>query len=110
VVALIAHRAGGGLTLSPYSSSVAGASKETARADWSRNTGHRKFKRMKTIRTNHRRKSVRLPTPDLFDWRSELDRCAADPYAVRSIARRFRLSRTAARIIAEVAGIGGGAQ
>src|SRR5215475_6881908 len=67
-------------------------------------TGHRKCKQMKTIKTNHTRKSVRLPTPDLFDWRSELDRYAADPYAVRSIAKRFRLSRMAARIIAEVAG------
>jgi hypothetical protein len=49
--------------------------------------------------------------PDLFDdWLYERDRRAADSHAVRSIARRFRLSRTAARIIAEVAGIGGAAQ
>jgi hypothetical protein len=49
--------------------------------------------------------------PDLFDdWLYERDRCAADSHAVRLIARRFQLSRSAARIIAEVAGIGGGAQ
>lgn len=65
---------------------------------------------MKTIKTDRRRKSVKMVALDLFDWRAELDRCAADSYAVRSIAVRFRLSRTAARIIAEVAGIGGGAQ
>jgi hypothetical protein len=48
---------------------------------------------------------------DLFDdWLYERDRYAADSHAVRFIASRFRLSRTAARIIAEVAGIGGGAQ
>ena len=46
---------------------------------------------------------------DLFDWRAELDRCAADTFAVKLIAKRFRLSRAAARLIAEAAGIGGGA-
>jgi hypothetical protein len=59
-------------------------------------------------------KKLSLPSwlyqPDLFDWRAERDRCAADPLAVRLIARRYRLSRTAARLIAEAAGIGGGAQ
>jgi hypothetical protein len=64
---------------------------------------------MKTIETNHRCKCTNVPAPDLFDWRSELEP-AADPYAVRSIARRFRLSRRAARIIVEIAGIGGGVQ
>lgn len=49
-----------------------------------------------------------LYQPDLFDWRAERDRCAADPLAVRLIAKRYRVSRTAARLIAEVAGIGGG--
>jgi hypothetical protein len=52
-------------------------------------------------------RSSRFYQFDLFDWRSDLDRCAADSHAVRFIARRFRLSRTAARLIAEVAGIGG---
>lgn len=65
---------------------------------------------MKTIRTKNKRKSVALPESNLFDWRAEMDRCAAHPYPVRSIAKRFRLSRTAARIIAEIAGIGGGTQ
>ena len=110
MAALIADRAGGGLTPSPQFIACGGCLERDSPRRLESDTGHRKFKRMKTIRTNHRRKSVRLPTPDLFDWRSELDRCVADSYAVRSIARRFRLSRTAARIIAEVAGIGGGTQ
>jgi hypothetical protein len=110
VAALIAHRAGGGLTPSSQFIACGGCLERDGPRRLESDTGHRKFKRMNTIRTNHRRKSVGLPAPDLFEWRSGLDRCAADPYAVRFIASRFRLSRTAARIIAEVAGIGGGAQ
>jgi hypothetical protein len=63
---------------------------------------------MTLIKKHARRKSVFQL--HLFDWRCELDRCADDTLAVRLIAKRYRISRTAARLIAEAAGIGGGNQ
>lgn len=53
---------------------------------------------------NKLRNSPKQRQLDFFHSFADLDCRAADPYPIPLIARRYRLSRTAARLIAEAAG------